>query len=167
MYNNSTRLFGPRVALRNAMKSRGFSLLEVLVVTGIVATLSAVTVPRMLSTIDTMNLTAAATSVQGAIQSTRYLSIMRGYPYQVVLSSTTRSYQLANKPIGTSSFANVGSPVPFTGINTMSVTSNTLQFNPNGSVSAASGSLSFQITYKTKTRTINVSANGDVSVTTP
>jgi len=153
------------------MRRRGFSLLETIVVAGIVATLSAVTVPRMLSTVDSLELSAAAASVQGGIQATRYLAIMHGYPYQLVLTSGTTSYQITSKAPPATTFSNVGGLVPFTGVsnsaNKMTVTSNTLQFLANGGVSATTGSMSFQITYKNATRTIGVSANGYVSVTTP
>jgi prepilin-type N-terminal cleavage/methylation domain-containing protein len=149
------------------MRRRGFSLLEMIIVTGVVASLSAAAVPKMLSSLDSLKLSAAATSVQGAIQSTRYLAIMRGYPYQLALTAGTTSYQIGNKPAGSSSFSNVGGAVPFTGLQQMTVTSNTLQFMPNGGVTATTGAMSFSLAYKGATRTIGVSANGDVSVTNP
>jgi hypothetical protein len=40
----------------------------------------------------------------------------------------------------------------------------TLQFKPNGSVSATTGALTFQLTYQGMTKTITVSTYGNISV---
>ena len=81
-------------------------------------------------------------AVTSAVQTTRYQAIMHGYPYQLVLTTSSTSYQIVSKPAGAASFSNVGSAVPFTGLQGVALgQAVTLQFNPNGSVQATTGSL--------------------------
>jgi prepilin-type N-terminal cleavage/methylation domain-containing protein len=150
----------------NRLLQRGFTVQEIVVVVAMVSTLSAIAVPRTLSTVHTLQLSVATTGIKSAIQSTRYLAIMHGYPYQMTLTPSTLSYQLASKPTGATTFSNVGGTVPFTGVNTMVLGASTvLQFQGNGTVSATTGSLTFTVTYSGAVKTIGVSTNGDVSVT--
>lgn len=147
---------------------KGHSLIEVLVAVTVVSTLAAISVPRVLGTIDATQLSAAAIAVKTSIQAARFQAVMKGYPHQLTFTSSTRSYQLATKPAGAGSFASVGNAVSFTGMKTVTLNqTTTLQFTPGGVVSATAGAMSMTLTYKTYSRTIGVSANGDVTITTP
>ena len=120
----------------------------------------------MLSTIDTYNLNAAATSASWAIQTTRYQALMKGYPYQLTFNTTTNSYQITSEPAGTGTFSNVGGAVRrFQGTPVVLSAGAQLQFKGNGSVSSVvAGSQTFTITYKGRTKTITVSNYGSVTV---
>jgi Tfp pilus assembly protein FimT len=152
-----------RKATRNA--SAGFTMLEMLITVGILMVLTAFGVPSMLSAIDTFKLNSAANAASWAIQTTRYQSLMKGYPYQLTFSTANNTYQVSSEPVGTSSFSNVGGAVSISG-NPVVISANAqLQFKGNGSVSSiVAGSQSFTITYKNRTKTITVSNYGSVTV---
>jgi len=119
----------------------------------------------------TYHLKAAVAAVSGAIQSTRYNTIMQGCPYTLAFNQSLTSYQVASEPLTGSppacsaTFSNVGGAIPWssTGDVTMNP-STTLQFSPNGTVTATTGSLSFTLTNGTSTETITVSGAGNVDV---
>ena len=89
---------------------------------------------------------------------------MEAYPYQVVFTAASNSYQIQNLPPGTATFANVGTAVPLSGSTITLNQDTTLQFKANGSVTATVGALSLVITYQGQTATLTVSNYGNVSV---
>ena len=109
-------------------------------------------------------LQSAVSSSTWAIQSTRYQALMAGYPYQVVFTQSTGSYQIQNLPTGATTYANVGGAVPLSGSTISLNQDTTLRFLPNGSVSAPTGALTFTITFYGTTKTITVSTYGNVKV---
>ncbi len=129
---------------------------------GIIQT--AMAIPQVRSGLYTYRLKGAAASSIWAIQSTRYQALMEGYPYQVAFSQANQTYQVQNLPPGSASYANVGTPVPLSGNPVTLNQDTTLQFKPNGSVTATVGTLSFVIAYQGKTATLTVSNYGNVSV---
>ncbi len=159
----------------------GMTLLETLVVVAMVATLSAISIPLVSSSLKTYHLSAASTAVAGAIRSTRYLAIMNGCPYNIAFTLNSTSYQVANEPAsGTpptcaTTFSNVGGGIPWSNSGDVSISaSTTLQFAPNGIVTAtagslsfANGSLSFTLSNGARTNTITLSGAGNVKVTNP
>ena len=150
-----------------ARKSRnsGFTMLEVAIIISIVMILLAFGIPSMMSTIDTYNLNAAATSASWAIQTTRYQALMKGYPYQLTFSTATNSYQITSEPPSAGIFSNVGGAVPISSHPVVLSAGVQLQFKGNGSVSSVvAGSQTFTITYKGRTKTITVSNYGSVTV---
>ena len=151
--------------MKKTNKSPGFSLLELLTALIIGTTLTVVAIPVTNKILMNIRLNAAVATVSGAIDTTRYQAIMHGYPYQLAFSSATRTYQVLSQPGGTGAFGNVGNSVPFTETSGLSLsTSTTLQFNPNGIVSATVGTNSFTMSYSTLTKTITVSGVGRVQV---
>jgi Tfp pilus assembly protein FimT len=146
---------------------RGFSMVEVAVVVAITMILAAVSLPWVRGTLQNYGLSSAVATTTGVIQTTRYQAIMKGCAYEVTFNSTNVTYQVASElasPCATT-FTNVGSalPVATSGGVTLSATS-TLQFNPNGTVQATQGGLSFNLSTAASTETITVSGVGDVSV---
>ncbi len=92
---------------------------------------------------------------------------MKGYPFRLTIDPTNRTYQLSSDPERDGTFANVGSAIPFTGGNAPATVSaaTTLQFRPNGQVSATTGALNFDVSYQGVTKTITVTTYGNVTIT--
>lgn len=129
--------------------------------------MAAIAVPEVHNVVRNYRLDAAVSSVTGAIQSTRYQAIMRGYPYAIEFDTTSGSYQVLNKPPGAPDFVTTGGPTPISGLDnaTMSLAAS-FQFNPQGTVvPAKGGGSSVQISNGSVTKTITVSAVGQVRVT--
>ncbi len=169
------------VGIPRKIPCAGMTLLETLMVVAIVGTLSAIAIPLVGKCLKTYRLSAASTAVAGAIRSTRYQAIMNGCAYNIALAQSTTSYQVGNEPAsGTppacaTSFSNVGGLIPWSGTGDVSINaSTTLQFSPNGIVTATAGTLSFangslrlQLSNGATTNTVAVSGAGNVKVTNP
>jgi prepilin-type N-terminal cleavage/methylation domain-containing protein len=154
-----------------APRCGGFTLIESLVAVAIICAMAGFSIPMIRNMIRSYRLTAAASAVSGAIQSTRYQAIMVGCPYTVTFTQTSTTYQIATEPVSGSppacatSFSNLGGAIPWgsAGDVTMSP-STTLQFSPSGMVTATTGSLSFTLSNGLSTKTVNVSGVGNVQV---
>lgn len=140
-------------------------MIEVIMALLIVFVLAAMAIPQVKSMVYTYRLQGAVASCTWAIQSTRYQALQQGYPYQVAFSSTANTYQLQSQAPPATSFSNVGSAVPISGVTVTMNQNTTLQFKPNGAVTATTGALNFTLTYQGKTATVAVSNYGNVSVT--
>jgi len=145
--------------------SAGFSLLEVSLVIAIVVLLVGMAIPKFTQAISNYKLRAAAESVAWGMQSTRYQALMKGYTYEITINATNNTYQVLSKPIGASSFTNVGSAVPITSTPVTVSASTTLTFSPNGSVAVVAGSQTITFTYLSQTETVTVTNYGSVTVT--
>jgi len=150
-------------------KSKGLSLIETLVVVTIVSTLATITTPQLMSAMKSYRLASAVAAAKGAIQSTRYLAIMHGYPYQLTFNANSGTYQVASQPPGATAFVPVppGTPTPIAGRNEATLNQTTvMQFNSNGTMtSGLAGNAVFTITNGVTTEQITVSGVGYVSVT--
>jgi prepilin-type N-terminal cleavage/methylation domain-containing protein len=143
--------------------TRGFTILELIMVLAISSVLTAMAIPQVQSQIYNYRLNSAVAMAKWAIQSTRFQALMNGYPHQVAFNAANYNYQIQNLPSGTT-YQNVGSAVPLAG-SPMTVNQNTtINFKPNGMVTATVGSNVFTITYQGKTKTITVSNYGNVTV---
>jgi prepilin-type N-terminal cleavage/methylation domain-containing protein len=153
------------VQRRSSTKSkRGYSAVELVMALLVGSILTAMAVPQVRAGLYKYRLNGAVASATWAVQSTRYQALMEGYPYQVVLTAANQTYQIQNLPPGSASYANVGTPVPLSGNPVTLNQDTTLQFKPNGAVTASVGGLSFTITYQGKTGTVTVTNYGNVSV---
>src|SRR3981189_1580193 len=95
-------------------RSRGLSLIEVLVIVAIGTILTVIAIPSISSGLRNYRLEGAISSVTWAVHSTRYQALMEGYPFQVILSSTANTYQIQSSPTGTGGpYSNLGTAVPF------------------------------------------------------
>ena len=161
----------------------GVSLLELVVVVAIVGVLLAISLPSLQTSLKSAHLSAATSSVTGAIQSTRFKAVVSGCNYTIAFSQTNTTYQVAGQtlsgtpPTCATTYTNVGSALPWsTSGDVKLLASTTLQFNPNGIVSLSSGGSSpctngvacLKLSNGTvATNTIIVSGVGNVTVTSP
>ena len=156
----------------NRVKSRfpgnpwGFTMLEVVIVLLVGSVLTAMAIPQVQSGVYRYRLQGAVASATWAIQSTRYQALMEGYPYQVAFTSSNNSYQIQNLPPGAGAYANVGTAVPLSGTAVTLNQNTTLQFKPNGFVSAPVGALNFTITYRGLCQKVTVSNYANISLST-
>jgi prepilin-type N-terminal cleavage/methylation domain-containing protein len=160
-------------------RAKGFSLVEVTLVVAVAGILMAAAFPIMNTTMTSMHLGSAASSLAGAIQDARYTAISLGCPYTLTVLPSQNSYQLATEPIsGTppacgASFVNTGNPVPFASSDISTTFNTPLLLNPSGTVTAVGSTIpaSFSITLasqnSTATKTVLVTGVGDVKVHTP
>ena len=153
----------------------GFSLIEILVALAIVSVIAVIAIPLTTNAVRSTRLSAAVSSATGAIQSTRYLAIMKGYPYQITFTPSNVSYQVLNEVPPAATFANVGTTIPICGPGAAAISRTiTLQFAANGTVSevttppAGVSAMVFSITNSYGgSKTITVSSVGNVTVTSP
>ena len=151
---------------RSRREDAGFSLIEILVVLVIATVLSAFAIPGLVNAMKTYRLSAAVSAATGAIQSTRFQAIMRGYQYQITFTPSTLAYQVYNKVPPAAGFTAVGSAVPIARLGDVTLNQTiTLTFKSNGTVSVTTGTLPFTVTNGIVTKSITVSGVGNVSVT--
>jgi prepilin-type N-terminal cleavage/methylation domain-containing protein len=142
----------------------GYTLVELVVGLVVGAILTAIAIPQVDPILNKYRLQGAVASSTWAIQSTRYQALMAGYPYQVVFTKSAGTYQIQNLPAGASSYTNVGAPVPLSGSAITLNQDTTLQFKPNGAVTATTGALNFTLSYNGASKTVTVSTYGNISV---
>jgi type IV fimbrial biogenesis protein FimT len=146
-------------------KSAGFTMMEAALTVAIVGILLAFGIPSLFSTMKIFELNAASDSITWAIQTSRYQAIMKGYPYQLTLNATNKTYQLASQPTGAGAFTNIGSAIPISGDPVTLGAGTVLQFKGNGSVAATAGnSQTITVSYAGRTKTITVSNYGSITV---
>ncbi|HEV7968157.1 MAG TPA: prepilin-type N-terminal cleavage/methylation domain-containing protein [Candidatus Acidoferrales bacterium] len=153
-----------RSVSRLSRKNRGFTLVEVLMVVLIGIVLTAMAIPQVKSAIYNYRLNSAVAMSKWALQSTRFQALQSGYPFQVVFNATNLNYQIQSEPTGTTTYANFGAAVPLSAWPMTFSQNTTINFQPNGFVSATVGSNVFSIAYQTTTANITVSNYGNVSV---
>lgn len=174
---------GPIRLLPNARRAelhqsvQGFSLLELMFVVTIVVIMTVMAIPLLSNVTGYFRLRGAVSNVTGAIQSTRYLAIFQGCPFQLVLNSAAGTYQVQNSCPAGGAFVNyctngrLTCPVPVSGSGTpVALNSNvTLTFSPGGRVTSPAfpaGGINMVLTYGNKPpETISVSTYGSVNVT--
>ncbi|HWZ54679.1 MAG TPA: GspH/FimT family pseudopilin [Verrucomicrobiae bacterium] len=155
---------------RQNRPDRGFSMIEVIMALLVIFVLAAMATPQVRSMVYNYRLQGAVASCTWSIQSARYEALQQGYPFQVVFSSSAGTYQIQNLPptcagvTPCATYQNVGSAVPISGVTVTMNQDTTLQFKPNGAVTATTGGLAFTLTYQSKTNTITVSTYGNVKV---
>jgi type IV fimbrial biogenesis protein FimT len=161
----------------NNRKAAGFTLIEVLIVLAIAMVLAGIAIPSFVNAINSYRLNAAASAVSGAIEATRFQAIMKGCQSQLVFTSSTMSYQAYSEAgaIGATtclaSFAAVGTsiPLPSAGPITMSGTSFTYTFFPNGTVTSTANpaGTTLEVSNSLAKRYFYISGVGNVTVCQP
>jgi prepilin-type N-terminal cleavage/methylation domain-containing protein len=152
-----------RLRTGSRRKIRGYTLIEIVIAMLVGTVLTAIAIPSVRAGMNNYRLNSAVAMAKWAIQSTRFQALMKGYPYQVAFNASSANYQVQNLPSGTT-YQNVGTTVPLAGW-PMTVSANTtINFKPNGMVTATVGTNSFTITYQGTTKTITVSNYGNVTV---
>jgi prepilin-type N-terminal cleavage/methylation domain-containing protein len=146
-------------------KAKGFSLAEMLIVLTVGTILTIMAVPSIKAGLRNYRIDGAISSITWSIHSTRYQALMNGYPYQVVFTSSNNSYQIQNSPGGVAGpYSNVGTTVPFSSYPVTLSANTTLNFRPNGFVTATTGALNFTITYQGVCQKLTVTNYGNVSI---
>jgi Tfp pilus assembly protein FimT len=156
-----------RATRRLPDNSRGFSLIELLVMLAVGTILTIMAIPSVNAGLRNYRIDGAVSAVTWAIHSTRYQALMQGYPFQVAFSSAANNYQIQSSPTNNGTFGNVGTSVPISSWPITLSADTTLNFKPNGFVQAATGGLSFTMTYKGVCQKLTVTNYGNVSVTPP
>jgi len=171
--------------------AQGFSLIELSIVTGIVLLLCAIAIPMVKAAVNGYKLQSATTSVTGLIQATRFRAMSSGFPYQVVFTQSSSTYQTqtdSTQTVGTGlydgNFVNLttsgsSGSVSGTSANVTLGQSLTLQFSPSGAVKYsvtnagvttvsscdnAGSPCQLTLTFATKTSTITVTGYGNTTV---
>lgn len=160
---DSQRNTNKSLTRRSSRFTRGYTMIEVVIVLAVGSILTAMAIPQIQSGLYNYRLNSAVAMAKWAIQSTRFQALMKGYPYQVVFNAANVNYQIQNLPSG-STYVNVGSTVPLAAWPMTFNQNTTINFKPNGMVTATVGSNVFTITYQGTTKTITVSNYGNVSV---
>jgi prepilin-type N-terminal cleavage/methylation domain-containing protein len=155
---------------RGASSARGFTMLELAVTMVVGMILAAFAVPLIQSTMNFLNVRSAASSVSGAIQSTRFQAIFHGCPYALAFDKGAMTYQVSSQVAGptgcAAAFTNVGPAIPIA--NGASVTLNqnvTFQFRPGGLTQTTLGVPTLILDCHGSKETIAVSTYGNVTVT--
>jgi prepilin-type N-terminal cleavage/methylation domain-containing protein len=167
-------------------RSQGFSLLETLIVVAIGLIMTVVTIPMALSTLRFYNLQSGVTSMSGLVRGTRFRAMSSGYPYQIVFTKSSGTYQIQQDPTLSGTYANSTKPGDS---GTLSGTSSvlslgsdlTLQFSPSGTVkyvtvsggvttastcsNSAGANCQLVLTYGGNTKTITITGYGNVTIT--
>ena len=162
-----TKLMSGTSISNDRRSRRGFSLMELIIVVGIMMVVAAIAVPAITASVRLYRLRAAAASVKGIIQATRYRAISSGYPFALVFSKANSTYQVQSDPAGTNTFTNVGTAVPISGSSTPAAIDQdiTLQFRPSGLVIATTGTTTMNLTHSGNTENIQVSSYGNIKIT--
>jgi Tfp pilus assembly protein FimT len=147
-------------------------MLELVMVLLITAITAAFAVPIMQQTVYRYQLKGAVASVTWAIQSTRFQALTQAYPYQVTFTTgatgSSPTFQVADEPIGATSYTNVGSSIPLSGRPVVLGATTVFQFQPNGTIATSPTSAapySLTLAYQGTTETITISTYGNVDVT--
>jgi general secretion pathway protein H len=154
-----------RATRRLPGNSRGFSLIEMLVMLAIGTILMIMAIPSVRTGLRNYRLEGAISSVTWAVHSTRYQALMEGYPFQVVLNSAANTYQIQSMPPPAVVYSNVGTAVPFSAYPVTLSADTTLNFRPNGFVQATTGTLTFNVAYQGVCQKLVVTNYGNVSIT--
>jgi prepilin-type N-terminal cleavage/methylation domain-containing protein len=161
----SRRRLRRRARASSGRRSQGFTLVELILTILVLLVLMAIALPSTMNTLRNLRLSAAVAAASGAISVARYQAIMHAYPYSITFNASNANYQMASEPPTATSFTNVGSAVPLSAPGSVTINqTTTLQFNPNGTVVATTGGLSFTVSNGLLTKTISVTGVGDVSV---
>lgn len=156
---------------RNGFKdgSRGFTLIELVVVLSVILVVMAISFPSIRTTMEGIRHRNAVAAATAAIQTTRFQAIRFGTTYALQFNPGNGSYQVSRIPPGAAAgFVNVGGVIPL-GSGPISLNVGTrFEFAPNGTVTVTAGAMNFNVQYgagaNMKSRSITVSRVGHVQV---
>jgi len=152
-----------------AIRVRGYTMVELMVVLAIVIVGSVIAVPLVQNASRTYRVRSAVVSLTGAIQATRYQAISNGYQYRLALSKANSNFQVQQNPCippAAACWANVGGTVPLSGSSVPATINQdtVLLFHPSGQVQATTGAQNMTLTYAGVPEVITVSNYGNINV---
>ena len=146
-------------------KNKGFTLMELIVVCGIIALMSAISIPYLRKYQPSLKLSAESKELAGNLRLAQQLTITEQVPYQILFNFSGNSYSLlrliAPSTTETISTINLDPEVAFQSIT--GLTGNLVQFNSYGAVSEAGDVI--LINTNGKTQSILIKPSGYVQVT--
>ncbi|GEM_PF-1825410 len=155
----------------NAARSRGFTLVELLIVLLVGSVLAAMAIPIMSTALSGMRLSSTVTALSGAISNTRYRAIKDSQVYTLTITVPRNTYAVANVGTGVAE-APVPLPNPGTLLNGGASATYTFTLCPNGTVYGAGAACpgnntppQLTATYRGKQTDISVSSAGNVTTT--
>lgn len=167
----------------------GFTMIEALMVIAICMVLAGIALPAFTNAMKSYDQSATVSATAAALQTTRFQAIMRGYPYEVIFTPSTLSFQLYSEIPPATTFSQVAgsatTPLPSAGMVTMTpVTCSvpltnwvctpasnlqiyngstiTYTFLANGTVTTSPVGVGLQIKNSVKSNTLWISGVGDV-----
>jgi prepilin-type N-terminal cleavage/methylation domain-containing protein len=155
-------------------RSRGFSMLETMMVVLVLSVLVAITLPFYNGSRSDSQMNGMVGSISAVLTQTRYASIMNSQTYTVVFTAPANTYVVTNV---TTSTAQSAVPLPYTTVlvNNGSAATYTYTFCPNGIAYGAVGGLCppatvvappvLTLSNLTRKVQINVSSVGNVTPT--
>jgi len=136
--------------------------------------MAAVALPYLYGNRRSYHLTQASTAAAGAIEATRYKTIMTGCNYSITFTASGTTYQVQTQvltgtpPACSASWSNVGAATPWSTSSDVTMTpTSTIQFSPDGTVTATAGSRALVFSNGFTTNTVSVSGVGNVRITQP
>lgn len=118
-------------------KSAGLTLLELLIVVAVGATITAIAIPVLGSALQRMHLSSMAASLSSAVLKTRYSAIKNSQVYTMTITTPANTYVVTNVSTGVAS-PNIGLP-PEVALNGGVANTYTYTFCPNGVVYGVGG----------------------------
>ena len=149
-------------------KQAGWTLLEMLFVVALLILMSAMSIPIITSSLAYFRLQSAVAAVSGAVQTTRYQAISKGYPFQVTFTKADSSFQVLSDPTASGSFTVPAGVVktPFSNGTVALDADKTFTFRPSGNVTVTSGVMPSALTLTgSRTAVLTVSQYGNITTT--
>jgi prepilin-type N-terminal cleavage/methylation domain-containing protein len=171
---STTTDFRPRFPNRakgsGGSAQRGFTVVELLITMAVGIVLAAFVVPLLQNGMNFFRVRAAASSVSGAIQSTRFQAIFHGCPYAIAFNMPSMTYQVSAQlvsPAGcAAAFTNVGLAIPIANGSSVTLNENvTFQFHPGGLTQTTQGVPTLVLDCHGSKETITVSTYGNITTT--
>jgi Tfp pilus assembly protein FimT len=132
--------------------------------------MAAFAVPLLQNAMNLFRVRAAASSISGAIQATRFQAIFHGCPYALAFNQPTMTYQVSGQVAGpagcAAAFTDIGPAIPIA--NGASVTLNqnvNFQFRPGGLTQTTLGVPTLILDCHGTKETVTVSTYGNITVT--
>jgi Tfp pilus assembly protein FimT len=170
MSNNRRLQESPEAKYPRSSSARGFTTIELVLTMAVGIILASIAVPMLQNGMNFFRVRAAASSIGGAIQSTRFQAIFHGCPYALAFNKPAMTYQVSAQLAGpagcAAAFTNIGPAIPIA--NGASVTLNqnvTFQFRPGGLTQTTIGAPTLVLDCHGSKETITVSTYGNITVT--